>query len=269
MHAIYPYRFHRYCVPLGWAGLLLATYGAQSLLSLLENRWAGWGRVKSALLVSGALLFLVWTMGVARTLEYGTKLRVCPGIETTVGWSVAITIAGYLGYEWLRAARRGLRWATVPAFLALALVGSGTRTAALLGDGQTLISFKRLSLWFQDNARPGDKMVTTMPHYMPLYTGLPMDSFVQIGTIPPDTAPDLPSFVRACRQRGVTLIAWDSGLSNNTGDRYYRLWGLERLRPLGQPFTGPPVRRIGSCELVQIVSQDWPKVAVWRILPEN
>ncbi len=65
------------------------------------------------------------------------------------------------------------------------------------------------------------------------------------------------------------MIAWDSGLSNNTEDRYYKLWGLERIRPLGQPFTGQPVRRIGSCELVQIVSQDWPKVAVWRILPEN
>jgi hypothetical protein len=269
IHAVYPYRYERYCVPMAWAGLTLSAYGAKSVLAFLQGRWAAWDRVKSPLLVSGTLLFAVWAVGVALTLRSGIGLKVCPGIGATVCWSGVAAIVGYLGYEWVRAAKPGLHWTTVPAFLALAILSSGTLTAKLMGDGKMFVSFRTLSLWFKDNAQPGDKMVTTMPHYMRIYTGLPIGPFVETGSIPIETAPDFPGFVKACRTMGVTLIAWDSRLAGNTQDRYYKLWGLDRIEPLGQPFTGQQAGRIGSCELVQIISQDWPQIAVWRIMPED
>ena len=267
VHAVYPYRVGRYCVPMAWAGLIIAIYGAKNALEFLHEKWSAWRYVKPALQAGAAVLLTAWAVGVWYTLDFGMERKVCPGIGFAVGWSAAVAVAGYWGYEWVRAARVGLHWAAVPALLLLAVLSSGTQTAVLMGDGRMLINFQKLSVWFKENAQPGDKMMTNMPHYMPIYTGLPSERFVHTGSISLDTAPDFPGFVAACRKMGVTLIAWDSGLADNTGDRYYKLWGLDRVQPLGLPFAGKPVERIGSCKLVYTIREDWPKVAVWRITP--
>jgi hypothetical protein len=269
IHAVYPYRLERFCVPVAWAGLIIAVYGARQIVAFPQNPWPAWRWVGSILLVGAAPLFVVWALGVALTLNAGIELKkVSPMLGATVCWSEITAIAGYLGYEWVRGARRGLHWLAVPAFLALAIVSSGTLTGKVMGDGKHLMSFKTLSLWFKDHARPGDKLVTTMPDYMPIYTGLPLDSFVQTGSISRETAPDFPSFIQACRQRGATLLAWDSRLEGSHSPSYGR-WGLDRIAPLAAPFTDEPAERIGSCQLMQVVSEEWPLIAVWRILPEN
>ncbi len=310
VHAVYPYRLARFCVPMAWAGLMIALYGAGCVLTFLQDRWALWRHVKPVLQAGAVVVLLVWTAGVARTLQLGVARKVCPGIERVVCWSAAIAVAGYLGWEWLAAVRR--RCAETPertgggvsrqrrsagaprsikripagvpvwrevcthpgrlavaAFLLLAIVSSGTQTAALMEDGKALQNFKLLSLWFRENGQPGDRMVTNMPYYMPLYTGLPADRFVHTGSIPLETAPDFPRFIEACRARGVTLIAWDSGLANNTRDRYYKLWGLDRVSPLGAGFTGHRKNQIESCRLVHVIPEGYPQIAVWRIGPES
>jgi hypothetical protein len=71
------------------------------------------------------------------------------------------------------------------------------------------------------------------------------------------------------RGMGVTLIAWDSGLANNPQDRYYRLWGLDRVSPLGSAFATPKRDQIGPCRLVHTIPDGYPQIAVWRILPET
>jgi hypothetical protein len=267
VHAVYPYRLARFCVPMAWAGMIIAAYGAKSILDIVREKWRAWPYVKPVLQVVAAGLFVAWAIGVGNTLAYGIERRACPGIGTTVCWSVVIAVAGYLGYEWLRAARPGLHWVAVSAFLVLAVVSSGTQVAALIGDGKVLTGFKTLSLWFKEHARPDDRMVTNMPGYLPIYTGLPQDRFVHTAAITPEAAPDLPGFVRECRRMGVTLIAWDSGLAGNTQDRYYQLWGLHRISPLGRPLQGERVTQIGPCRLVHLIPNDWPQIAVWRITP--
>jgi hypothetical protein len=310
VHAVYPYRPVRFCVPVAWAGLMISVYGAGCFLTFLEIRWMSCRHVKPALQAGAVVVLLVWAAGVARTLQLGVQRRVCPGIEVVVFWSAGIAIAGYLGWEWLAAGRRRraetpprtggganrhrrsagpprsgkeiparppvwraayarLGRLAVPAFLLLAVVSSGTQTAALMEDGKALLNFKKLSLWFRENGQPGDRMMTNMPHYMPLYTSLPADRFMHTGSIPRETAPDFPRFVEACRKMGVTLIAWDSGLANNTQDRYYRLWGLDRVSPLGSAFTGRKTGQIGSCRLVYVIPDGYPQIAVWRIGPEG
>jgi hypothetical protein len=269
VHAAYPYRMPRFCIPMAWAGLILAAYGVRSAWRFLQQRWCAWERVKAVLQVSGTLWFAVWAAGIGLTLKAGVERKVCPGIGLAVGGSVAVAVLGYLRYEWLRGTQRGLRWVTVPVFLVLAIVSSGTRTASLLRDGRQLAGFKTLSLWFRDNAEAGDRMVTTLPHYVRIYAGLPADRFVQTGAITRETAPDFPAFLAACRRLGVTLIAWDSRLVANPQDRYYRLWGLDRISPLKAPFIDRRVTRIASCQLVRCFSEDFPLIAVWLILPED
>jgi hypothetical protein len=269
VHAVYPYREARFCVPMAWAGLVIAVYGAKSVLDLAREDWRAWSYVKPVLQVVAAGFFVVWAVRVGYTLTYGIEKKACPGIGTIVCWSTAIAVVGYLGHEWLRAGRAGLHWVVVPAFLILAVVSSGIEVAAVMGDGKVLTSFKTLSLWFKESARPDDRMVTNMPGYLPIYTGLPKDRFVHTAAITREAAPDLPAFVRECRRMGVTLIAWDSGLANNTQDRYYQLWGLDRITPLGRPLEGERIRQIGPCRLVHLIPNEWPYIAVWRITPPD
>jgi len=46
-------------------------------------------------------------------------------------------------------------------------------------------------------------------------------------------------------------------------DRYYKLWGLDRIQILGKP-----AEQIGPCKLVHVISEGSPGVAIYRIMPE-
>jgi len=141
-------------------------------------------------------------------------------------------------------------------------------TGFLMGDGQSNANFKRLGLWFLENAKEDDRMITTMPSWMPIYTGLPIERFEHMVNISPQEAKDFPAFIQECRARKVTLIAWDSRLARSTNDRYYKLWGLDRIQMLAAPFTSQKTERIGPCQLIHTISEGSPLVAVWRISVE-
>ncbi len=158
-------------------------------------------------------------------------------------------------------------WLVVPAFLVLAVVSNAATTGFLLGDGQSGANFKRLGMWFLENATDEDRMLMTMPAFMPIYTGLPSERFEHIADIKPEDAKDFQGFVEECRRRNVTLIAWDSRLAGRRDDRYYKLWGLDRIEILAAPLLGHKVRYIGPCELIHVISEGSPKMAVYRIMP--
>ena len=106
-----------------------------------------------------------------------------------------------------------------------------------MGNGQSNANFKQLGLWFLENTKEDDRMITTMPVWLTIYTGLPIEKFDHMSNIPPLDAEDFAAFIQACRKRNVTLIAWDSRLARSPNDRYYKLWGLDRIQLLAAPFT--------------------------------
>jgi hypothetical protein len=101
---------------------------------------------------------------------------------------------------------------------------------------------------------------------MPVYSGLPQERFIHISGLKPEDAPGFEGFVRECRERKITLIAWDSRLAGQRDDRYYKLWGLDRIEVLGAPFIGRKVGQIGPCKLEYVISTGSPKMAIYRIM---
>jgi hypothetical protein len=264
VHAIYPYRLARFCVPVQWIGLVIAAYGA-----LVFWQWFA-ARPKPKFLVpvlqiAGSVLFILWAVKVADTL--GFAKRSCPVLGRLVIISSILVVVGFAILQFVRRSKPSTGWLVVPTFLSLAVLSNATATGFLMGSGQSGANFKSLSLWFLENARPDDRMLTTMPSFMPIYTDLPIERFEHPVNIPPEQAKDFPAFIEACRKYNVTLIAWDSRLAGRTNDRYYKLWGLDRIRALGAPFYGRQVDRIGPCRLVHIISDGSPKIAVYRIMP--
>ena len=265
VHAMYPYRLDRFCIPLAWAGMLIAFYGAVSSWRWFDSKPKPRWFVPAA--QSAALaLFVLWSARLAPTLTIAGKR--CPVIVQLVIISSIVCVAGFGVLEYIRRSKFTLGRLVVPAFIVLAVINTGITTGFVMGDPQANTNFRRLYLWFEETARPDEKLVTTMAGFGPLYTKLPRERFVHIGQITPDQAKDFDAFVERCRELGATLIAWDSRLYGQNNDLYFKTWGLDRWDVLAAPFLGKRVTRIGQCQLVHIIADGTPKIAVWRITPK-
>jgi len=263
VHAMYPYRMSRFCVPVQWAGLLVAVYGT----IFIWQRFLGGEKKKrlvAVLSLTGAVIFVLWTIKIIDTFGYAQKQ--CAVIERTTLIASLVALAFFLILQIVRKTIPSIKWFLIPAFLLLAVVSSGVAIGFVMGDGQTDANFKKLAEWFLENAKDDDRLITTMSGFMPIYTGLPGDRFVHMEGIKPQDANDFLSFVRECTKHGITLVAWDSRLAASVNDRYYKLWGLDRIKILSSPFLGRKVENIGPCKLVHLISEGSPKIAVYRII---
>jgi len=270
VHAIYPYRLPRFCVPAAWAGLIIAAYG-----TITFWQWFV-GKPKPKFLIPvlqliGTFIFVLWATKIAGILWVSKKAGTltyaqgrCPVISQLTLISALVVVAGFFVLQLVRRRKPSTGWLVVPAFLLLAVVSNATTTGFVMGDGQSNANFKRLGLWFLENAEDDDRMITTMPGWMPIYTGLPIERFEHMGNIRPLEAKDFPAFIQECRKRNITLIAWDSRLAGRPNDRYYKEWGLDRIKVLG----APKGERVGPCQLVHVISEGSPGVAIYRIMPE-
>ncbi|MHC4693491.1 MAG: hypothetical protein ACYS67_12185 [Planctomycetota bacterium] len=263
IHAMYPYRMSRFCVPAAWAGLVIAAYGIvtfwQWFVGMKKPKF-----VIPFLQLIGAVIFILWAFKILATLDYAQR-RYCPVIERLALISSLVTVVGFFGLQLIRGRKPSMKWLIIPAFLVMSVVSNAATTGFLMGDGQNNANFKRLGLWFLENAEEEDRMITTMPVWLRIYTGLPLERFEHMVNIPPLDAKDFPAFIQECRKRKITLIAWDSRLVGRPNDLYYKLWGLDRISILGAPKGD----RVGPCQLLHVIREGSPVVAVYRIMPAS
>lgn len=262
VHAIYPYRLPRFCIPTAWAGLIIAAYGLVTFWQWFVSKPKPKFLIPVLQLIA-AVIFIFWAVKILATLDYAQK-RYCPVIERLALISSLVSVAGFLGLQLIRRRKPSMKWLIIPAFLVLSVVSNAATTGLIMGDGQSNANFKRLGLWFLENAEDDDRMITTMPSWLTIYTGLPIERFEHMVNIPPLEAKDFPAFIRECRKRNITLIAWDSRLAGRPNDRYYKEWGLDRIKVLG----APKADRIGPCKLLHVIREGSPGVAIYRIMPE-
>lgn len=266
IHALWPYRLPRFCVPVLWSLVLIAAYGAFIL-------W-GWLRTKNTLkliIIIGQLLltvvFILWTVTIANTIDYAH--RQCPVVWLIVTITSIVVVAAFFVMQLIYRSKVRLGWLVVPAFLVLSVFSNGATLGMVMGDGQTGIGYKHLGEWFYENAQEDDRMITAMSNYMSMYTGLSANRFVRVESIKLTDAKDFPSFIQQCQKRKITLIAWDSwSVSNGGRNRYYKLWGLDRIEVLSAPLRGHKVSQIGPCKLVQLLTEGSPQIAIYRIMAE-
>jgi hypothetical protein len=244
IHAMYPYRLPRFCIPAAWAGLIIAAYGFVTFWQWFVAKPKPKFLIPVLQLI-GTLIFVLWATKIAGILWISKKAGTltyaqdrCPVISQLALISALVVVVGFFVLQLVRRQKPSMGWLIVPAFLVLAVVSNAATTG------------------------------TTMPSWMPIYTGLPIERFAHMVNISPEEAKDFPAFIQECRKRNITVIAWDSRLARSTNDLYYKLWGLDRIQALAAPFTSRKAERIGPCHLVHTIGEGSPLVAVWRILPE-
>jgi len=261
VHVAMPdFLYRRFALPVFWMVWLLGMYGGWCLWESLVRR------VQIPVFVT-MLLQVGVTIGVLVRLGH-----LVPYLDRAASWcpraaSLPYVLTGGAGLITICyvASRRGRSWAPGVAgatVLAMMLGSSKPVTAQILGDGKNDIEFKYLAEWYRSHARPGERMLTTMKPIVALFLPDSADCLVHTGNVRAESWVD---FLRRCRERNITYVAWDSRLGLARRDPYYKLWRLESLAPLGRP------RNVGPFEFLTRLdgARPYRYIYVFRFHPER
>jgi hypothetical protein len=240
-HVLHPWVVPRFCVPYFWIVLLLCAYGARGLWDLTDRKHRAFRIGRGALLVVLALASLYWIARlwpeVASTVEKSPNSAYMAHIALAAG---AVVVGLRLA---LRLGRPVGRLIAVSLVAAAMILSNQFLLATSMGHGDRSREFKHLLDWYSRHAAKGELLVTTLPHTLKAMAPRYAPCILHHKEIPGETTAE---FVRACWDRNVTYVAWDSrigllcGDANTPPDLWYTLWKMHRVRALGRPgSTGP------------------------------
>lgn len=255
LHARYPYPIQRFHSTIFWIALLLCWFGLQSGWKLINGK----GRIPKgmvlALQVLVAVILIIWLVSIVPYLPEAARFSPKSASLPYVAMSLVGLI--FIGRILVYGPRHILRELAILAFVCLIIVSNQFALAGLVGDGQADMEFKLLADWYIANARPGEKMLTTLPHVVRLYAPKHKDSLLQVGDIKAENPSD---FTKKCYGENITYVAWDSRLGLNPGNEYYKFWGLKNIVMLSQP------RSIGPYEFItQIRANERRFIYIFRL----
>jgi hypothetical protein len=240
VHSMRHLSMNRYCVPVAWLTLLLVCRGMQIFWGWTSNE-----RLVGKAVSWGAGLFLLVAAGIwlLRLVVYVPETSRVSSDFTTVPYAAAAMVClvfalmYYMGGD-----RRILRNLAVAVLMCLLLVSNQFALATPVvpvGDGRRDVEFKELADWYLENAKPGEKLVTTMPQVVRIFAPKHAGRFIRTERIAGD---DAAGFVEDCYKKNITYVAWDSRLGLARRDSYYRKYGLERIAALQSGRNTGPYR---------------------------
>ncbi len=239
LHARYPYPIQRFHSTIFWIALLLCWFGLQSGWKLIDGK----GRIPKGLLLAlqvlVAIVSIIWLVSIISYLPEASRFSPKSASLPYVAMSLVGLI--FAGRIFVYSPRHILRELSILTFVCLIIVSNQFALAGLVGDGQADKEFKLLADWYIANAKPGEKMLSTLPHVVRLYAPKHKDSLLQVGDIEADNPSD---FIKKCYEEDITYVAWDSRLGLNPGNEYYKFWGLKNIAILAQP------KNIGPYEFI-------------------
>ncbi|UCG59242.1 MAG: hypothetical protein JSU70_06965 [Phycisphaerales bacterium] len=243
LHASYPYPIPRYHSTVFWIALLLCWFGIQNAWGLLCRR--GWVGRRLALVLQGvvATVSIVWLVSLLPQLSKMSPMSPRSASLPYVGMALvgmlcAVRVCIYR-YKHV------LRELAVLAVVCLVVVSNQFSLVGLLRDGQRDGEFKLLANWYIAQAEPGEKLGVYMSTVVRLFAPAYAECIVSL-----PEAEDLPGFIKACRDEGITYVVWASreGLSNS--HTTYRRLGLHKnIAHLRTPRDEGPfqfVEQVGS-----------------------
>jgi len=248
----------RYWIPIFWILLLIGWYGWQNLWSLIDrNKW-----MPSGFLTAGTAVILVlaglWLTSYMVDLSCIDSHR-----KNLVSFPyAAMGVIGilYAGRLFFYRARYWSRDLAVSVVVCLVMVSSQSRLVKLLGDGQRDIEFKYLAEWYRDNAGSGEMMASTLIPHLKLFAPEYEKNFIPIRNVRTENQR---KFIRECRGRRITYIAWDSRLCSDR--KLQKNWNIENIALLSQS------RSIGPYEYItRVVNERNPDryINIFRLKPQ-
>lgn len=240
VHAIHSFLYFRFCVPVSWILLFVCWYGFQSFWKLLNEKMK---IPNGAVVAAQALVLLVSAVWFTTLLK---KLPVLAHVSTrsvslpyvTIG-VIAILFLGRSVIYRFGHFRTDL---VAVGLVCLMATSNQFNLARIVGNGDRDNEFKELADWYVSTVAPGGKIICSKSNIMWVFHPEMKNNFVNFWNI---TAATPAEFQRKCREKGVTIVAWDSWLGTREESRYYKLWHLDNIAALSLP------RSIGPYEFVK------------------
>lgn len=260
----------RYAVPIAWIVMLICLYGIRSLWDIIQGK----GRIPKPVIVGLQLILCVVFVLLALSLV-GRITELLP-YSPQSKWVPLVALFAAIGFGIIRIIHskgREVTWTLAAVGLtSFALMGNQVDLLQRVGNGAMDAEFKDLAAWYLNNASPGEKMVTTMPHILSLFAPEKGSRFVHIRWIAGDNPQE---FIQDCYKNHITYIAWDSRLGLAMKNAYYKIYKLDRIAFLG-PHAGPdhrmvmPPKKNGPFELIGTIQNEYLPfrfIFIYRLLP--
>jgi len=239
IHAIHAFVFHRVCTTVHWIALLICFYGIQSCWKLINSKktvpqpvvWS----LQSLILIIAVLWLWQLLPFLPKLVQYSRRSVSFP--------YVTIAVLGLIFVWQLFIYRKKdlLRNIVILAIVCLMVVSNQFVLVKVVRNGQRSIEFKYLADWYLENAKPGEKMVSSMAHILRILAQRHKGCFLAVNKIGGDNPTE---FTKNCYDKGITYVTWDSRMGFNTKSRYYKVWKMKNIAMLARP------RNIGPYELI-------------------
>ena len=239
VHARFQAMLLRYYAPIFGIALLICWFGLQGFWELIDRN----GRVPKALvLILQALVAIISIIWLVSLIPYLSRISQVSTTPASLPYVTMILVASIFAVRiFIYKFRLFLRDLSILALAYLLIVSNQFVLVQTVGNGQQNIEFKLLADWYVANAKPGEKLITTLPHIARIFAPKDKDSFLLLGNIKAENPSD---FVRKCYDKNISYVAWDSRLGFSSGDPYYKMWGLKNIAVLSEP------RSIGAYEFI-------------------
>ena len=226
VHAKFPYPIPRYYATIFAIVMLICIYGLLSFWKLVRDKLPKLVIVISKVIV--LIAALIWALILFGELS---RVRVIELSRASVSLSYIAILTVFIALiaENFAFKRKRLTDFVVLALMILMITSNQCGVAAIVGNGERDIEFKYLLDWYKDNAKKGEKLVTTVPSILQIMAPQYKDCFIHTNTFDANNPDD---FVTECYERNVTYVAWDSRVGLASGDPYYKYWKVANIAPL-------------------------------------
>jgi hypothetical protein len=181
------------------------------------------------------LIAIIWALGLAGFLPRLAQMSAAgASLPYVAALAVLVVLAaGFLAYK-----ESVIKEVAILALMILIIVSNQFAVAGLVGNGGRDIEFKYLADWYVQNAKKGEKLVTTMANLLVLMAPDYKDNFLEMDIFGEANSPA--EFVDLCCKKNVTYVIWDSRIGFAPSDDYYKIWKMQNIAPLAAGRdTGP------------------------------
>ncbi len=235
VHISYAYSEPRFYTPVQWILLLICLYGIKSFWQLVNanNRIPRYVTIGAQIAV--LIVALVWFSRLAGYLPEFSSIS--PRSVSLPYAAIAASILAVAGIAFIYRGKHSWRNIVILSVVSLMIVSNQFTVAGVIRDGTQDGEFRQLLDWYRQNAKPGEKLVSTLSSLLSVLDPKDKDCFLVTGDLKADS-PE--GFIDNCYKEGVTYIAWDSRVGFSTNDVFYTLARLDNIAMLRNPkSTGP------------------------------
>jgi|GEM_PF-5607047 len=113
------------------------------------------------------------------------------------------------------------------ALVCLMITSNQFHLAPGVKTGKMDIEFRNLANWYLDNAKPDEKLVTSMPHVVNIFAPKKKVNFIRTSQVSGRSPSE---FVQNCRLTDADYVAWDSRIGIALTNSYYYSWRIDNMR---------------------------------------